>query len=384
MLFLGVLAALVSSCDSDPAVPQEPDSFRSLSEEFIFRIPRLLEEHGVPGAAVGLVINGEVVLRRGFGLADVEAERAVTASTSFRVGAMSSIFTGWGLEKLVQEARLFDDLPVEQQLTRWKFPPSEFPHDEVNLRRLLSHSGGTSLPHYVGFPPDLPLPSLVESLNGATNGAGDVRVVYEPGTETRFSSGGITVVQLAIDEEVAFTDVTFENYMFGSIFLPFRMESSDFRFTPAITGTLAVPYDEDQTPLPVRRFREVGAVGLMTSVNDLLAFTDIKIDVAGGAPFPSVDGFNVADLAAIIDQAVSPGPAYHQAYQVRDWGEMQTMGHVGSLIGWHAEWHVDPFRGHAIIVLTNSTKGAAVSRPLVCRWAEELAGSSPNEYCAAS
>jgi len=60
-----------------------------------------LTEFGVPGAAVAVVRDGEVLLAKGFGLRDVERRRPVTAATLFPIASCTKAFTATLLGGLV-------------------------------------------------------------------------------------------------------------------------------------------------------------------------------------------------------------------------------------------------------------------------------------------
>ena len=113
-------------------------------EEIDKKIPQLLEDFSISGAAVAIIENGEVVLMKGYGYADIEKGIKVTEQTGFNIGSISNIVAAWGVMKLVQEGKLNLDAPVEKYLTRWHLPESEFDSDEVTIRRLLSHTAGLS------------------------------------------------------------------------------------------------------------------------------------------------------------------------------------------------------------------------------------------------
>lgn len=112
--------------------------------------------------------------------------------------------------KLVETGAIDLDEPVSRYLSRWQLPETECDNEGVTMRRLLSHTVGLSLHGYPGFHPDEPLPTLEESLSGATDGAGAVYLVREPGSEWEYSGGGYTLAQLIIEE---ITGQPFAEYM---------------------------------------------------------------------------------------------------------------------------------------------------------------------------
>jgi CubicO group peptidase (beta-lactamase class C family) len=102
--------------------------------------------------------------------------------------------------KLVEAGKLDLDAPVDNYLTRWHIPPSAFDATKVTARRLLSHTAGTSVHGYYGWPPAKDLPSVEASLNGDNNGSGPVVLEREPGAAFVYSGGGFTLLQLLIEE----------------------------------------------------------------------------------------------------------------------------------------------------------------------------------------
>lgn len=63
-------------------------------------------------------------------------------NTVFSMVSASKWITAWGVMKLVEERKLDLDRPVEDYLTRWQLPPSQFDNRGVTARRLLSHTAG--------------------------------------------------------------------------------------------------------------------------------------------------------------------------------------------------------------------------------------------------
>ncbi len=99
--------------------------------------------HQVPGLAVGLVLQGNLMYARGFGQTSVEPENAqtVTPDTLFRIGSVTKPFTATMILRLVENSILDLDRPVVGYDPRLTVDPA------ITLRMLLSHTAG--------FPSDL-------------------------------------------------------------------------------------------------------------------------------------------------------------------------------------------------------------------------------------
>jgi len=186
-LFLTLTASIILS--NQVLAHQKPISKDDYLIEIDNKMNVWLEEFIVPGAAIALIDNGEVILQKGYGYADVEKKIKVSSKTGFNIGSISKTVAAWGVMRLVEKGKIDLDSPAEKYLTRWHLPKSAFDINKVTIRRLLSHTAGLSLHGYPGWSPEDKLPSLEESLAGKNNGPGDVRVIMEPGTKWKYSGG---------------------------------------------------------------------------------------------------------------------------------------------------------------------------------------------------
>src|SRR5262249_9653163 len=101
-----------------------------------------------------------------------------------------------------QEGKLSLDENVNLKLRSWKVPENEFTKEQkVTLRRILTHTAGTTVHGLIGYEQGQPIPTLVEILNGEkpANNA-PIRVDFVPGSKQRYSGGGFMILQqLMID-----------------------------------------------------------------------------------------------------------------------------------------------------------------------------------------
>jgi CubicO group peptidase (beta-lactamase class C family) len=357
-----------------PAGAQQPDqqALDAYQRALDSLVPALLEELATPGAAVALIRDGRVVVSKGYGWADRDAERRVTTSTMFNIGSISKTVAAWGLMRLVEDGKLALDTPVDQYLTRWHLPPSEFDHDEVTLRRLLSHTAGLRLHGYPGFDPSETLPSVERSLSGATNGSGDVRVIMEPGTKWQYSGGGFTIAQLLVEEV---TGRPFNDYMQAEILEPLGMTSSSYVWDEIVAARAATPYGP-LGPIPGPRFTAQAAASLQTSLDEFVRFALASMSSARAEFATEV---LPPDVVAVMQEPVAPSSDYGLGYGVT--GVLdghRAVGHGGANAGWMARFLVVPRLGEGLVVMTNSTLGGEVHRYLFCQWGHAaLAESGP-------
>lgn len=227
---------------------------------------QLCKQHNVPGLAVALIKNGKVAWTEGIGMANVEEAVPVTETTIFNIGSISKPVAAWGFMKLVEQETIDLDTPVNQYLTKWKLPESEFDANGVTLKRLLSHTTGLSLHGYPGFQPGEDLPTLEESLSGATNGRGDVRLIHE----FRYSNLGYALLGHIL--ELA-SEKSHEELLRETVIDPLEMTSTGIYATDEHEQRLAAHYwprETERVARPRYEFGEiVGHGGVHSSMGDL-------------------------------------------------------------------------------------------------------------------
>ncbi|HEX2520110.1 MAG TPA: serine hydrolase domain-containing protein, partial [Castellaniella sp.] len=117
---------------------------QAAAEVDLAAIDRYVEEQReaqrVPGIALGIVRDGEIVHLRGFGVAD-SSGRALTAETPFITGSLSKSFTAVAIMQLAERDALDLDAPVQRYLPWFRVADSEA-SERITLRHLLYQTSG--------------------------------------------------------------------------------------------------------------------------------------------------------------------------------------------------------------------------------------------------
>jgi len=200
-------------------------------------------------------------------------DQSINDTTVFQVASVSKWLTSWGIMRMVQDGRLDLDAPVDNYLTRWHLPETEFDNREVTLRRLLSHTSGlTDDLGYDGFGPNDRVQTIEESLTKAADGIyseGIAKVGYEPGSRYMYSGAAYTILQLVIEEV---SGVSFQEYMTQNVFEPLGMSHSTFVLADKPNLKLATLYNDDGTISEPNKFTALAAASLFTCTKDLSKF----------------------------------------------------------------------------------------------------------------
>jgi CubicO group peptidase (beta-lactamase class C family) len=260
------LPAAVAQQSSPPSIADDPQL-----EAFIDgAMESGLRAHDVPGATVAVVADGEAVLTKGYGYADVERERPVVADeTLFRVGSVSKLVTWTAVRQGIEEGRLDPDADVNRYLDEVTVPDA-YPGRPVTLERLATHTAGfeeSAVGLYARSPEAAPPTStaLAETMPDR---------VFPPGEVLAYSNYGAGLAGYVAAESA---NATFENYTERRVFDPLGMDDSTFRqrLSPERREALATSYSYADGRYVPGEFQTVSlpAAGAMsTTATDMSRF----------------------------------------------------------------------------------------------------------------
>jgi CubicO group peptidase (beta-lactamase class C family) len=156
----------------------------------------------VPGVGIAVINDGKVEWAKGYGVTDLATGSPVDEHTLFHGASLSKPIHAMVLLKFVREGKIDLDKDINQQLTGWQLPASEFAKGTtITPRRMLSHTAGMSWAAFgTGYPASQPSPKLVDLLNGKPPATQPVRVEETPGKRFHYSGGAVMATQLLLQE----------------------------------------------------------------------------------------------------------------------------------------------------------------------------------------
>ena len=104
---------------------------------------RVRVEMSLPGLAVAIAQNGEIVFSEGVGFAELDNRTPQTGRSVHNIGSVSKVVAATGVMQLVEAGKI--DLDAEIQTYLSYYPKKKYP---VTLRHILTHTSGTR--HYNG------------------------------------------------------------------------------------------------------------------------------------------------------------------------------------------------------------------------------------------
>ncbi|HEX6883565.1 MAG TPA: serine hydrolase domain-containing protein [Planctomycetota bacterium] len=332
----------------------EPEALLSTDPELAPRLAELVEAveadrvalH-VPGLALAIVKDDELVLARGFGLADVEAERAVTPETIFAIGSTSKAFTATLVALLEAEGKLGFDDPITKAL-----PWFELPIDgdgPVTLRDLLSHRTGFARQDVLWYGGKASAEQVLRTALGA-----------EPLSPFRRDFHYNNVMFLAAGEAcAAVAGASWAELVRARLLEPLGMEhtSTDVRAAQAAADlALGYQWDEDAGLFerkPMRTLDSIAPAGALNSnVLDLARW--VRFLLARG----ELEGRRLLAAELLAEtwkphNTAGPGARYGLGWFLRTWNGLELIDHGGNIDGFAALVALLPERNAGVVMLTN-------------------------------
>ncbi|MFB6365411.1 serine hydrolase [Paenibacillus elgii] len=230
-------AAAEACCTSGPEDPKEVEQF---ADRF-FERPEVRDR--MAGASLVVVKGDRIVLKKGYGYADVERKIPVDPDRSvFRVASTSKVIAATAVMQLAEQGKI--DLNQDMNTYMGEIPIPNKTGAPLTMKHLLTNATGFDYGDRAeSTTPDLnrfvPLKDYIQA-NAPT-------VIRKPGESYRYDNLGFTIQGYVVER---MSGKPFSTYVQEHIFAPLGMKNSHFRLTPDMQANLAVPYDTIGRPIP--------------------------------------------------------------------------------------------------------------------------------------
>ncbi|MBL8695887.1 MAG: beta-lactamase family protein, partial [Planctomycetes bacterium] len=126
-----------------------------------------MREHRIPAVSIAVFDNYELQWAKAYGMAEAETGTRADEETLFLAGSISKSVNALGVMLAAADGTLDLDKPVHELLESWKLPQNDLTRaTPVTIRRLLSHTAGTTVHGFPGYAPGVPIPTLQQILDG--------------------------------------------------------------------------------------------------------------------------------------------------------------------------------------------------------------------------
>lgn len=341
-------------------------------ETEFFTLKERMAHYNVPGISIAYMENHKVVWTLTEGVTDKVSMRPVDENTVFQAASISKPTFATVLMKYRENSPLDLDAPVNSLLKSWQLPSHEWSEAKpVTLRRLLSHSAGTTVHGFGGYAAGDAVPDIIGVLEGTEpSNSPAVFVDLEPSTQFRYSGGGTTLAQLVLQDQ---SDIALPELAKTLIFDPLGMTHSGFiqPLSGPLAQNAAVPYDGKGEAIEggAHTYRTMAAAGLWTTPSDLMRLSAAMQLSLNGETGSIMSQSSAKEMMTIQQAPVGIG-------YFLEGEDVTTFSHGGSNAGFRAHFIAHIEGGDGMAIMTNSDSGSALINEIMIRigevygWAE--------------
>ncbi len=297
---LFVAAIAISSCGTTRPLTDE----QAIDEIFFaYSTPN------APGAALLVLRNDSVLIKKSYGLADVEKNVPVTAATNFRLASITKQFTAMAVLLLEERERL----SLEDKILKF-FPDFPLYGKEITVRHLLNHTSG--LVDYEALVPDSQTVQLLDADCLQLMFSVD-SLYFAPGTQYRYSNTGYALLALIVEK---ISGERFADFVQKNIFSAVGMNTS-------------VAFENGRSTVAQRAFGHSWIDGKWVRTDQ----SNTSAVLGDGGIYSNVEEIALW-ISALWNYRMLP-----EASQHRSWAD--GVLNDGSSIDYGMGWHKETYRG---------------------------------------
>jgi CubicO group peptidase (beta-lactamase class C family) len=302
-----------------------------------------MKRHRIPGMALAITHQDEIVHLRGFGTAGEGQD--ITPQTPFFIGSLSKSFTALGVMQLVEAGEIELDDPVQSYLP-WFQVADEQASAAITVRQLLNQTGGlSSMGHKRGAL------SSETTLEDTVRGLKEAALTAPVGETYQYFNLNYNILGLIIEEV---SGQSYEEYLREQIFTPLDMAHSFVSKSEAQQAGLAnghnvffgFPVEREQPFLAY----DLPAGFVISSAEDMAHYLIAHTQSGRYLDARVLSPEGMETLLQPVDQEKKP---YAMGWIVQDRHETQMIHHNGAVRTFYAYMAMLPEEGYGVTLLIN-------------------------------
>ncbi|HEX6125720.1 MAG TPA: serine hydrolase [Pyrinomonadaceae bacterium] len=322
-LSLLILTVVMLAGMHSPAAAQ---SSRLSDENLAVAVNEILEKTykpDEPGAAVIVVRDGKVVLRKGYGKANMELGVSIEPDMVFRIGSLTKQFTAVAILMLAEQGKL----SLDDDITKF-LPDYPTKDQKITIEHLLTHTSGiksyTSLPEWLTqWRKDLSIAELIGIFK-------DKPMDFAPGERWAYNNSAYVLLGAVIEKA---SGQSYADFVEKNIFAPLGMKHSFYDDTARLIPRRVSGYSK-------------GKEGFVNA-----AYLSMSQPHAAGSLVSSVDDLALWDAALYTEKLVK------QDSLKRAWTTSKLNNAKATNYGFG--WSISSYEGHPIIEHSGGINGFA-------------------------
>ncbi len=304
----------------------------------------------LPGVAVGIVHDQQLVWAKGYGMSDVAKGAPMTPATKFRMASHSKLFTATAIMQLREAGKVRLDDPIVKYLPWFSIAPAEPGDPPITIEELLTHASG--LPREAGSHwVDYNFPDA----GGVKQYLASHKAPYSPEVRWKYSNLALTLAGMIVE---SVSGERYADYVERHILSPLGMKQSSFdRPDPGLATGYGLRHpDGSRITLPFIDAKAMApATGLTSNVEDMARF--VSLQFRKGATDSGAQILNTGSLREMhrvrrLENDWTRGNAI--GFAVSRIKDKVWVGHGGSYPGYKTQTYLQLDAKVGVIVLTNA------------------------------
>lgn len=315
-------------------------------------INQAIEAQRVPGVAVAIVKDGNIVAAEGFGLRDLDAKLPMTENTVTPICSLTKSMTGVNIMRLVEEGKISLDEPIQSYLPTFRVADEDASR-KITPRVLLSHKSGMGRTGHQPRMFDDLKSSPYNDRADLVSRLADVQLQTAPNVAWSYCNEGFAtlghLVETMRDEPL---ESCFSQYVFDpsgmsnthTSFSEWRKSQDSARLYSRIDDS----YEEAKLPEDYSIYLSTG--GICSTVTDIAAYQIATMEYAN-SPLLKAGSFD--QMQSISMPFGDTGWGYGLGWWVRWSGSTKIVLHSGGLPGVATYSLMVPSKKFGVVVFAN-------------------------------
>ena len=356
-----VLVVLLVNLNSPVGQAQQPLDSAAIDAYIVNH----MAEHRIPGLALCIVHNDEIVYAQGYGVAGPDGT-PVTPQTPFIIGSSSKSLTALAIMQLVEAGEIELDAPVQTYLPWFTMKDPERAA-QITVRHLLAQTSGLAGPV---SDKDVVNPDTSEdALETHIRELAEYRLARPVGEGFKYNNVNYDILGLIVQ---TVSGQSFEDYVEEQIYSPLAMTHSYASKAKAETDGLAAGHTyffgspRVLAGVPYSR-RKVPSGFLISSAEDLGHFLIAQLNGGRYGAAQILSPEYVATMQQPAIEKSTEGVSYAFGWDTRLVGGEPSVWHEGNTSNYHSNLAFSPTRGWGVAVVMNASgfpQLAALNEPI--------------------
>ena len=336
-----MLALTIGNVNAVPARQAETD-FAAIDAYVTEQMNNL----GIPGMALGIVEDGQIVHLQGFGVAE-SSGRAVTTQTPFYIGSLTKSFTALAVMQLVEAGKIELDAPVQTYLPWFELADKEA-SAKITVRNLLNQTTGIATRDGHRFW------ASQQGLEETVRGLDTIRLTQPVGSTFQYSNINFIIAGLLVEKV---SGQSYGDYVSQHIFEPLDMYRSYTSRAPALADGLS----DGHLDMFGRAFRDGRGMppsylptgGLISSAEDMSHYLIAQLNDGRYSDALLLSAQGIAELH-------TPAIPFGEGYYAMGWASgtkdgVTLVNHNGDTGNFHTFIILMPEQSSGIVLLANAS-----------------------------